>query len=492
MKAKLLGCLALAAGIGMSLPAAADEVGGDDTGAPGSRRTTPTDTSTPPARRAPEPGSSQPDRQTQGEVRQRDRNLPAGRHAGSVHDGSHSGLFEKIWHRDTLTGNWGGLRTDLHDRGVDIQVRLSQYGQWVTSGGVDTNGEYGGRADYRLNVNLTKLVGAWEGLSVNLHAMSRFGNDISADAGAFALPNAGLIMPLPGDYEGTQVTGLTVTQSLFDGRADLFFGKLDVIDLVTGFFPWIGFGQEGFWNVNALVSALPWFGAVRGLSLWGGGAWTVKNEMVQGGFIFAGTENVTTSWEFSDSFDEGVFLAGFYRFFWELGDRPGNFLVFAGGSTRDQASNDPHDIIAIPGQGIVSTDQKNPWDIAVYVQQEFWQAENDPSRKAQFVIGGTGGPDNPQFAQWHLFGMVEAYGPMASRPRDRMGISGWVSGLSDNFRKDVSPVVDVRDYTWGIELYYNIEINKWLHLTPDFQFVQNQNESDDIAIIPGVRLVMDF
>jgi carbohydrate-selective porin OprB len=73
-----------------------------------------------------------------------------------------------------------------------------------------------------------------------------------------------------------------------------------------------------------------------------------------------------------------------------------------------------------------------------------------------------------------------------------MGISGWVSGLSGNFRDLVSPVDDVRDYTWGVEFYYNLEINKWIHLTPDLQLVQNGNAGDDLAVIPGIRLVMDF
>ena len=81
---------------------------------------------------------------------------------------------------------------------------------------------------------------------------------------------------------------------------------------------------------------------------------------------------------------------------------------------------------------------------------------------------------------------------MLSRPADRMGISGWVSGFSDTFRNLVSPVANVRDYTWGIELYYNVEINKWLHLTPDLQFVKNERAADDVAVIPGIRLVMDF
>jgi carbohydrate-selective porin OprB len=52
-------------------------------------------------------------------------------------------------------------------------------------------------------------------------------------------------------------------------------------------------------------------------------------------------------------------------------------------------------------------------------------------------------------------------------------------------------VVDLRD-TYGFELYYNIAINKWLHLTPDLQIVQNAREADDIAVVPGIRLVLDF
>jgi carbohydrate-selective porin OprB len=298
-------------------------------------------------------------------------------------------------------------------------------------------------------------------------------------------------MPLPGNYSDSDITGLTITQSLFDGRADVFLGKLDVIDLVTGIFPHVAAGQEGFWNVNALVTALPWFGAVRGLSLWGAGAWTIKDGWVQSGVLVAGTENVTTTWEFSDSFEHGVLMAGWYRFFWELGDLPGNFLVFAAGSTREQPSDDPHDIVFIPGHGL-SAKQKKPWDIAAYLYQVFWQAKNDPSRKATFLVGGTGGPDDPQFAQWNIFAAVEAYGPMASRPNDRMGVSGWYSGLSDEFT-DLTSIVGtfLRD-TWGFELYYNVEINKWLHLTPDLQLIKNENKGDNLAIIPGIRLVIDF
>jgi len=55
----------------------------------------------------------------------------------------------------------------------------------------------------------------------------------------------------------------------------------------------------------------------------------------------------------------------------------------------------------------------------------------------------------------------------------------------------VSPLIDLRD-AWGVELYYNIAINKWLHLTPDLQLIRNEREDDDFVVIPGIRLVMDF
>jgi hypothetical protein len=304
-------------------------------------------------------------------------------------------------------------------------------------------------------------------------------------------------MPLPGTYTGTDVTGLILSQNLpfFGGRLfNIELGKLDVIDTLTGFFPSIGYGQEGFWNVNALASNLPWFGAVTGLSLYGAVLTTINQEYqaAESGFLITGTEGVSDNWNsVKDSFDEGAWMAGFHRFFWKLEDKPGYFMIFAAGSTKDQASNDPRDWTDIPGQSVTSTKEDKPWDIALYIHQMLWQSENDPNRKAEIMIGGTVGPDDPQFAQYNFFTSVEMYGPMASRADDRMGVAFWYNWLSDNFKQLVRPEVNLRD-TYGFELYYNVEINKWLHITPDLQFVRNERNGDDLAIIPGIRAVIDF
>lgn len=406
-----------------------------------------------------------------------------------------SSLGDENLQRDTLTGDWGGLRTDLTKHGIDIDLRLSQYGQWVTDGGVDTNGEYGGTMDYRLNIDANKLFGSWEGLSIAIHARTRFGEDVNADVSPLGLQNTGMLMPSPGDYDHTDITGVTVSQYLpfMGGLANVTVGKIDVVDTLNGFFPSIGYGQEGFWNVNSMVTALPWFGAVRGLSLHGIIGITVNQEFMapESGVLVLGTKNVATdSGSVSDSFEDGAFIAAFHRFYWKIEDRPGFFMVFAGGSTADQASTDPHDIVVVPGEGL-ETDEKKPWDVALYYSQELWRSDSDANRKVNFLTGGTVGPDNPQFSQYNYFAHLEAFGPFGSRPNDRAGVSFWWNSISDNTKDLVSPVTDLQN-TWGTEVYYNVEITKWLHVSADLQFIETEQADNDLAVIPGIRMVIDF
>ena len=124
-----------------------------------------------------------------------------------------------------------------------------------------------------------------------------------------------------------------------------------------------------------------------------------------------------------------------------------------------------------------------------------------PGRKVSFLMGGTVGPDDPQFMQYNFFANVEAYGVIKSRPHDRMGVAGFWNGFSPEFKDLVSPVEDLRNL-WGFEVYYNYEVNKWMHMTADLQLVNNEHggaslgplrrSGDDLAIIPGLRLVIDL
>jgi carbohydrate-selective porin OprB len=73
-----------------------------------------------------------------------------------------------------------------------------------------------------------------------------------------------------------------------------------------------------------------------------------------------------------------------------------------------------------------------------------------------------------------------------------MGVSFWYNWLANNYKQLLRPAgVNLRDL-YGFEIYYNVEVNKWLHLTPDIQVIKNEWSGDDFAIVPGIRAVIDF
>lgn len=396
-----------------------------------------------------------------------------------------------ILNRPQLTGDWGGMRTKLAEKGFYFEFRQSNFYQGVASGGVSTGGAYTGLMDYIVNVDAHKL-GLWEGLAFNVHATTRWGHDILANAGGLTLPNTATLYPLPGDYHGTNITGIMAVQTLFKGKAQILVGKLNVVDLVSGVFPdTLDYGQKGFLNPLSTLVSLPVFRWV-GISVWGAGGWLIKDGMASTGLIMVGQRNVTNTLSLKGSFSEGVGFLGFHRFTFEIGGNPGYVLLLGGLSTKEFPSLDPSDWLIIPGAGLQDTAPKKPWNIGAYFYQVLWQEGGKSPRKTQLMLGATAGNDNPNFSGLSLFAKVEAFGPFASRPNDRAGIAVWYSTISGNL-KNLVAVGDIflRDY-WGFEVYYNIEITPAIYLTPDLQIIRNENVGDKIAIIPGVRLVLEF
>ena len=97
-----------------------------------------------------------------------------------------------------LTGNWLGARDALFDEGIDLRTNLSQYYQGVASGGLSQSFRYGLKFDYFGTIEAEKLFG-WEGLFVNLHGESRFGESINRDVGSLIPANFALEFPKPAE-----------------------------------------------------------------------------------------------------------------------------------------------------------------------------------------------------------------------------------------------------------------------------------------------------
>ena len=394
-----------------------------------------------------------------------------------------------IWTRDKLSGDWGGLRTDLAEHGIQLDVRLTQFYQGVASGGKNTNFEYGGKFDYILKLDGKKL-GLWPGFFVTMHAETQFGHTIIGDAGGFSLPNTSMLYPLP-DQHKTAITGLLFEQALSKNFA-LVAGKINVVDLWTMAYPHTGGGVDGFMNTNMIASALPWFRWVN-LSFLGAGALVLTDEgQIRGGLVAFDTNNSTTTTGFSELFDSGVGGVGVWRFFFEIDDKPGSLLFAGGGCTRDYKSLEKHDWLLIPGEGLTAKEKDDAWTAAVYYDQVFWQAPDNDKKNLRLFTGWSLSDGNPSFGRWGGFTSVEGWGIIPNREKDRMGVGGFFNQLSSDLKQLNSRQGNNLRDIWGAELYYNAEVTPWMHITGDMQIIRNQNRGDSKAIILGLRAVIDF
>ena len=398
---------------------------------------------------------------------------------------------KEVWGRDKLTGDWGGFRSDAKDHGLDVEFTLSQFYQGVVDGGATTNSEYGGKLNLRITIDANKLLGTWKGLYASVHVETQYGNGVTADAGAFTLPNAPMLYPTV-DSKRTEFTGYLLEQYLSKNLA-LFAGKLNAVDLWTAFYPKdVGYGLDGFWNVNSLSVAWPFLRYIN-LAMWGGGGWTLTDDgQIQAALLVFDVSSAATTNDITDVFGDGVAGLAVYKFFYDIFDLPGSFLLAAAGSTAKYGSLDPHDFGLVPGQGLTNDDKRGTGTGGFYLRQVLWQDDQDKDRSVWLFGGGSLSSGNPSFAKWNVFMTLNSFGVLSARPNDRMGVSFWYVGLANNFKDLTASVGEATRDTYGFELYYNIQINPWLHFTPDLQIVRTDLKGQDTAIIPGARLVIDF
>jgi len=74
-----------------------------------------------------------------------------------------AGENESNWlQRETLTGDWGGFRNQLVEKGVEFDIEFTEYYQGMFSGTGYDEFKTGGRADV-LTYFDTEKFGLWEG-----------------------------------------------------------------------------------------------------------------------------------------------------------------------------------------------------------------------------------------------------------------------------------------------------------------------------------------
>jgi porin len=125
-----------------------------------------------------------------------------------------------FWDREKLTGDWGGIRTDLADRGVELTATYTAETLGNPSGGIKRRAVGAALLQGDLDVNLDKLVG-WQGGKIHATAFHIQGRQLTSNFIGGLIPVSS-VEAAP----STRLFSLWFEQSVLDDRASLRFGQV--------------------------------------------------------------------------------------------------------------------------------------------------------------------------------------------------------------------------------------------------------------------------
>ncbi|HEX4795594.1 MAG TPA: carbohydrate porin [Humisphaera sp.] len=389
-----------------------------------------------------------------------------------------------------LTGNWWGARDTLASKGVELDVSLTQFYQGVTRGGIDTGFDYGGKLDSYLRFDGSKA-GLVPGLSITAHLETRYGQDINNDDGMLAFGNFNMAFPTANE-SATGLTALKLTQT-FGDHFMLIAGKINTLDdfrlNFTGFN-----GLERFMN-SAMVANIINARTIP-YSTYGGGFSVFSNEGPQFLFLARDPDNHPTTADLDKLFARGVVLSASLRMpVTPMGLR-GTQVIGGNWSSRDYTSLEPTAWTNPPGQGTPAPQESGSWALYYNFDQYLWISSSNADRNVG-IFGMFGLSDgNPNFVRWNATVGVGGSGLIPGRKYDTCGLGYFYLGLSEQFKDLLAgptapPGVAQRDEQ-GVELYYNVAIAPWCHLTADLQVVEPSTRATDMTVLAGARLKIDF
>lgn len=109
---------------------------------------------------------------------------------------------DKGWNeREQLTGDWGGQRTNLKEKGIEPFLYYDSIAAANVSGGIQTDDQYTGQIYAGVNLDFEKMLG-WDTTTGKISTVNRHGNGIAGDVGGIYDP-----MTINGGADG-QVTWL--------------------------------------------------------------------------------------------------------------------------------------------------------------------------------------------------------------------------------------------------------------------------------------------
>lgn len=420
-------------------------------------------------------------------------------------------FFGSPWHREggflengSLTGDWGGSRQSLVDKGIYVDLGITQVLQTGLQGGArDGRGpRYGGSADYYLTLDTEKL-GLWPGGLLMMNGESNFGDNAADQVGSLIPSNMDSLFPDPaGGGANTTLSELYLVQAL-SPKIIVAIGKINAL----------GLGDQNAYannertqfmnlglNFNPVLGAfIPYTPLALSVILMPTADLKVTTAVVdsEGGAGTAGfdtlfTKGTTVSQEW-DLTLRPLDQQGTYRLGFLYTDK----MV----STFDA---DPRTILGRLLGLVPPNNRDDNWVIYGNFDQALWTLDAEAGRSVGVFFRFAVAPeDRNAIDQFYSLG-IGGTGAIPGRDHDRFGVGWTFTHLSSDLKSALRLLGGDPTNEQAVELFYNFELTPAAHLTADLQFIIDplgtgdpartspDFDNRDLAIAGGLRLQLDF
>jgi len=428
-----------------------------------------------------------------------------------------------FWERDTLTGDWGGVRSDLEQRGITVSGTYTAEALGNPAGGSKQRGVASGLLQIDVEADLEKLVG-WKGGLFHVSGLQTHGRQLSANFLHSWIASR--------DIEtspSTRLFALWLQQSFLDDQVSVRAGQVPM--------------QEEFFNstyaANLIGSPFGWPGSFAFNMPSGGGGYPLANlgarvkakatdHLTLLGAVFSGDPAPGAASNRPD--DPTRRNANGTDFTWEqppvwFGEAqygynqdkdssglPGTVKVggwYYNGGFNDLRYTDNGSTIAAAtaangGDTVPGRRLHGNWAAYAILDQMLWRRPGSEDGGLGFFLRGTVMPSDRNQMPYYVDTGLALKGTFEGRDSDVAAIGFAYGAASSRLSGYDSDQTSLGTYTPGhdfeamLEVSYRYAVTPWWTLVPDAQYIfhpgANATDADtgkviDDAVVVGLRTV---
>lgn len=401
------------------------------------------------------------------------------------------------WNRRLLlTGDWGGARTRLAKRGVQIKADWVQIAQGVLHGGLEQRWANTTNLDLYATVDLGRLAHL-PGATVSIRLQSRFGDTVNGGSGLILPVNTYGYFPYTSTLDEDLPLVLTEFNwlQMFSDKFGILVGKVTTMGGTNEFAG--GEGRTQFMNFQFLFPSV--FAQIAPYSTLAAGVVWAPSPKVSVSSLLLNLADASVGTGF-DEFDEGQTWWTNVDVSYRVGRKPGGVTVGAGYAFNADFARIGGLIIA-PGGGASSTKQSNTWAVFASAWQYLFALEPvrdvDPTDGRQdlrglgvFAMLGAGDEStNP--VHWSVAGGLSGRGLIPGRCNDTCGIGYFYNRQGSPLAHAALGSLLTQDSQGG-EAYYRYAVAESIGLTVDAQWTGSGLRDVESAFLLGFRLHLEL